>query len=520
MAVAVHFAMSITALLWSVWNWPVAGRIALVYAGAVPELTLLLILIHAPKRLWAAVVLGYATIGAMLAIAESPWRFVRIVGVVAPMNAFLPLAGVALIVTRRLRPIAGALLALVVFLAAQMLVLRLVANPDILLSVAMERNGLLVMAVALQISGTLMFVWMLGRKSLATPALILAGSAAIGATLDVLLKRGGLLGPVMVSLPVVVLGWYAVWLLFKLFNWVQQRHFISNQILYWYLGLGFLTFLNATFVYYYAKEELRPALLAVGAVVAFGITLQGLLRRQLRLHGDTPGTRLVLLRVFGSPRRTIRLLDMLSDTWRLFGSVDLIVGTDIAAVTLSPVMLEAYLRRRLEVMYLKTPQDVERRLLGLDRRLQGDGRYPINELHCFANAWQTAVVRLLPGAEVVLMDLRGFSEANLGCMFELTQIVNLVPLERILLLADRTTDVRALEDTLQRAWLHVADSAPSAHVENPVLALLMMTGRGETERSFLASRLVCVAGRGADPTTKNDSQFVPGPPSSRSVPTS
>jgi hypothetical protein len=47
-----------------------------------------------------------------------------------------------------------------------------------------------------------------------------------------------------------------------------------------------------------------------------------------------------------------------------------------------------------------------------------------------------SIIRLLPHADVVLMDLRGFSKINLGCIFELTQIVNLVSLDRILIIVD------------------------------------------------------------------------------------
>jgi len=156
-------------------------------------------------------------------------------------------------------------------------------------------------------------------------------------------------------------------------------------------------------------------------------------------------------------------------------------------------MLEAFVRRRVEALYLKTTNEVDRQVTRLDRRLQGDGRYPINELYCFASAWQTAIVRLVPGADLVLMDLRGFSVAHAGCVFELNQLVNLVPLRRIVLLADRLTDMCALEETLQGAWRNVHHSAPSAGEQNPVVDLLMLSNLGETTRRFLASWLVSAA---------------------------
>jgi len=220
-----------------------------------------------------------------------------------------------------------------------------------------------------------------------------------------------------------------------------------------------------------------------------------LLRRCWQVRKGVLGQRLVLLRVFGSPHKAVSLLELLRDTWLLFGTVDLIVGTDIAAMTLGPVMLEAYLRRRAEGVYLKSPEEVDRRLAGLDRRLQFDGRYPINELYCFATAWQDAVTRLVPESDVVLMDLRGFSQSHLGCIFELNQILNLVPIQRIVLLADRSTCAVALQETLQRAWRNLRREAPSAGIQDPVINLLTISKFDATGRDFLASRLVSIAGR-------------------------
>jgi hypothetical protein len=223
------------------------------------------------------------------------------------------------------------------------------------------------------------------------------------------------------------------------------------------------------------------------------IILQSLLWRYYQHQAAFPAKRLVLLRVFGSPRRAVHLLEVLNDTWRLFGSIDLIVSTDVAALTASPVMLEAFLRRRVEALYLKTTNEVERQVRQLDRRVQGDGRYPINELYCFSSAWQAAVLRLVPGADVVLMDLRGFSLAHLGCVFELNHLMNLASLDRIVLLADRLTDMRALEETLQGAWRNLDSDSPSANVEDPALSVVMLPNVGETARRFLACTLVSAA---------------------------
>jgi hypothetical protein len=275
-------------------------------------------------------------------------------------------------------------------------------------------------------------------------------------------------------------------------NRVRERYLVSHEVLHLCLGWTLLTLFAVAFAS--GDGIVRNTLLTGGAGVASCLTLLWLLRRRWQRRKAIPGQRLVLLRVFGSPHKAIGLLELLKDTWLLFGTVDLIVGTDVAAMTVGPVMLEAYLRRRMEAVYLKSTEEVDQRLAGLDRRLQLDGRYPINELYCFANAWQDSVARLVPASDVVLMDLRGFSQSHLGCIFELNQILNLVPLQRIVLLADTSTTAEALQETLQRAWQNVRREAPSAGNPDPVVNLLMIPTFDAPGRRFLASYLVSVAG--------------------------
>src|SRR4029453_9132797 len=54
--------------------------------------------------------------------------------------------------------------------------------------------------------------------------------------------------------------------------------------------------------------------------------------------------------------------------------------------------------------------------------------------------------------DLVAMDLRGFSPDNKGCVFELQSLVAHVPLSKIMLLIDATTDVAFLRQTLDACW--------------------------------------------------------------------
>jgi len=82
-----------------------------------------------------------------------------------------------------------------------------------------------------------------------------------------------------------------------------------------------------------------------------------------------------------------------------------------------------------------------------------DGRYRINEFFCHNDTWQITMERLARTSDAVLMDLRSFSPANQGCIFELGRLVDSVDLNRVVFLVDNTTDQEFLESTLQRLRL-------------------------------------------------------------------
>jgi hypothetical protein len=60
------------------------------------------------------------------------------------------------------------------------------------------------------------------------------------------------------------------------------------------------------------------------------------------------------------------------------------------------------------------------------------------------------------------MDLRGFTQDKKGCIFELGILIDTVPLERVALLIDRTTDEPHLRRTLANLWRTMTPQSPNA----------------------------------------------------------
>jgi len=71
------------------------------------------------------------------------------------------------------------------------------------------------------------------------------------------------------------------------------------------------------------------------------------------------------------------------------------------------------------------------------------------------------VVELMLRADAVIMDVRGINEARLGCEFELQQLAQRLPPQRLVLVVDKTTDTTILKaafgpnlDAVNRVDMH------------------------------------------------------------------
>ena len=87
---------------------------------------------------------------------------------------------------------------------------------------------------------------------------------------------------------------------------------------------------------------------------------------------------------------------------------------------------------RMSRRFVRGKDDLEQRLTELDTLPDPDGRYRVNEFFCRADTWQMTMRQLAARSDAVLMDLRCFSPSNQGCLYELGQLVNIVPLSRVL----------------------------------------------------------------------------------------
>ena len=129
----------------------------------------------------------------------------------------------------------------------------------------------------------------------------------------------------------------------------------------------------------------------------------------------------------------------------------MIAGTDLAARTMDPDDTLAFLAGELQSRFVRGPQDLQDHLLQMDESSDPDGRFRVTEFFCYENTWSHTLAALLRRSDAILMDLRGFSEKNSGCIFELKQLTTQQRLGDTVFVVDASSDLKLLESTLGAA---------------------------------------------------------------------
>jgi hypothetical protein len=167
---------------------------------------------------------------------------------------------------------------------------------------------------------------------------------------------------------------------------------------------------------------------------------------------------LLFLWVFGSLVVENTARRNLGKVWRYIGTVRLLKG---ARYMVGMGDMVATLRGRAGERVEKTPREVNARIQSFRMTPDWLGRYPLNSILCADATWQLALHTLLSTADVVLINLTGFSPKNQGVIYELTQLVDRVPTKRFLLIVDGMTELEFLTDTLRRLWEAIAADSPN-----------------------------------------------------------
>jgi hypothetical protein len=347
--------------------------------------------------------------------------------------------------------------------------LLLNGEPTLLLLAFLTRRvravGPLVLALMIAgVAGACLIIMLLGTSDAAQRAVVTAGFA-LG--LDV--RVAYLLSVLTGFMTFAVLDG---WLLRQLGRAYQAKRFSDQALTLDAMWLVFalvqpMVLVLQHWVWYFA---------GLVAFIAYKLVLWAGLARLMPRPPDGAASHMVLLlRVFSLGRRSQQLFDVLSRRWLRAGSLCLITGPDLVTSLVEPHEFLDFLGSRLARQFVQGEADLERRLSQLDTRPDPDGRYRVNEFFCYADTWQMTMRRLAACSDAVLMDLRSFSPTNQGCLYELGQLLEGIPLERVLLLFDDSTDRAFLEGALRDLWGQVPADSPNRSVRSPEVRLFRVS---------------------------------------------
>ena len=215
-------------------------------------------------------------------------------------------------------------------------------------------------------------------------------------------------------------------------------------------------------VYLFGADKEFVYLLGLLPFLLYKLTVGLGLNPLARRAEPIPKAHLLFLRVFGSSSRSERLFDLLAARWRYAGCIHLISAMDVARARFEPDEFIDFLSGRLGNAYINSDADLDRRLAALRLRPDPDGRYRVNEFFCRSDTWQKTVTRLMAQSDLVVMDLRGLTSERRGSIFELGILIDELPLNRVVLLTDKTTDDLLLRQTLSDLWRNMSARSPNA----------------------------------------------------------
>ena len=266
------------------------------------------------------------------------------------------------------------------------------------------------------------------------------------------------------------------WIILGTLRRLYQKKYISEQSLtvdaMWLLfgivnSIG-LVFEGRFWIFSGIAAFILYKLVAVGLFHAF----------KMARRGKSRGPRLLLLRVFVLGKRSESLYDSLGKSWRAVGSMQMIAGPDLATSTIEPHEFLDFVSGRLDRRFIDTGGSLDLRIDQMDLAPDGDGLYRVTEFFCHDDTWKLTLSRLADESDAVLMDLRGFSQLNSGCVFEIHELVNVVPLQRVVFAIDESTDQTFMRATMQQAWRQIKERSPNRQIGAGGVSLVQLSSDG------------------------------------------
>jgi len=298
----------------------------------------------------------------------------------------------------------------------------------------------------------------------------------------------GLLGATTTFTAAEVLGFAAFgavgWFVLQYVRHLYEKKMVNDQaILLGAVWLQFAVFWFVDFVFFGYAWLLSaiPVFISYIVVLSAGFALQ-------RFHSGSSrqGRRLLVLRVFALGKRSEQLFEAVASHWRYVGSIAQIAGPDLLKATVQPHEFLDFMSGKLARRFIDGPKELDLRLSETDVASDAEGRFRVNDFFCHDDTWKFVLRRLVRDADAVLMDLRGFSPQNAGCVFEIEELINVFPIGRAVFIVDDTTDQSFLSATVKQALDKMGSTSPNRGRLQLLLLRFGGVAAGELHNLFTA----------------------------------
>ena len=167
-----------------------------------------------------------------------------------------------------------------------------------------------------------------------------------------------------------------------------------------------------------------------------------------------------------------------------------IFGPFIALLILGAFVYIVWSIRAMKRNFVKNESALLTELARLKRKpVKLDGTFKETPISCYDNTWQFTVNTLVETASVVLMDLRGFSEKNKGCEFEVNLLLNKIALDRILFIGYEDT-IPLIKSTIARKFETLEATSPNKDIQNAIATIFEVRNENNKETQYIMDLLL------------------------------
>ena len=132
---------------------------------------------------------------------------------------------------------------------------------------------------------------------------------------------------------------------------------------------------------------------------------------------------------------------------------------------------------------IKDNEELDKALADLQFLPDRKGEYAINAMQCTNATWKEAIQALIDKAHIIVMDLSAISIYNQGITYELAKVVNEIPLKKVVMLMDNTTDEKVLHAMLKKICENITVDSPNVN-GNGIVFQLLNTGGAEERKKY------------------------------------